>query len=123
MSLAVAIYEAIKGFGDKVYPVIAPQEETPPWVTYRIDQSSDEDQLTYQIGGDLNPYWATFYVAVWTLSFPESNAKVEPYVQALVNYTSPNLQKIEYFGRVDLADPDLGLFGIQMKFKGYTVEV
>ena len=123
MSLAVAIYDALKGFGDKVYPVIAPQEETPPWVTYRIDQSSDDDELTYQIGGDLNPYWATFYVTIWTLSYQESNSKVEPYIQYLIDYEQVNLQRINYFGRSDLADPELGLFGIQMKFRAYTVEV
>lgn len=124
MTLASAIYAAIQGLESQVYPVIAPQEADPPWLTYRIDQSSDEDELSYQINGQMNPYWATFYLTVWTKSYAESDAKATSYLDPLLKYSNGfEIQKIIYLGRQDLADPDLNLFGIQLKLKCFTVEV
>lgn len=123
MTLGSAVYASFSELGDSFYPVIAPQEAQPPWVTYRVDQSSDDDELTFNVDGSMNPYWATVYVTIWSLNYSESDAKVETYLQHLLNYKSQEIQQIFYFGRQDLADPELGMFGIQMKLKYFTAEV
>ncbi len=123
MTLASAIYAAVKDLEVQVYPILAPQESKPPWLTYRVDQSSDEDELTYQTNGQLNPYWAVFYLTVWSESYAETDTKVEQYILSLFAYRSAQIQRIFFYGRQDLGDPDLGLFGCQLKFKCFTVEV
>ena len=111
MTLAAAIYAAVKDLEDQVYPIFAPQEAEPPWLTYRIDQSNDDDELSYTIKGQMNPYWATFYLTVWTKSYSDTDARVETYIGPLLQYKSGlEIQKIIFLGRQDLGDPDLNLF-------------
>ena len=123
MSLSTAIYAALSQLDDPIYPVFAPQEAVPPWVTYRINQSSDEDELTFTVDGTMNPYWAVVYITIWSLNYNLTDSKVEEYLQSLLNYQSEEIQQIFYFGREDLGDPDLNLFGAQLKLKCFTREV
>ena len=126
MSLGNLIYSALAGVDENytVYPVFAPQEAAPPWITYRIDQSSDQDEFSYQIGGAMNPYWSTFYTTVWSMSYAESDKLATTILTHLHSVRSiQGFQQIQFMGRTDLGDPELILFGVELKFRGYTTEV
>lgn len=123
MSLASSIYQALKGQPLSAYPVLAPQEAEPPWITYRIDQSSDRDNISYQIDGTLNPYWANFFITIWTPTFGEADSLVEQYVKHLSTFKSDEIQQVFYTGRKDMASADLTMFGIELNFQCSTREV
>lgn len=128
MTLAQLIYSAASSFDPdyQVYPVFAPQEVDPPWITYRINQTSEQDEISYQLGGDMNPYWATFYVTIWTKDYSVTDSLVQPliaHMHAIRGDGYSSFQRVQFMGREDLGDPELILFGADIKFRGYTAEV
>lgn len=130
MTLANLIYSAASSFNAsyQVYPLGAPQEGEPPWITYRVTQISeqDSDQLTYQLGGAMNPYWATFYITIWNKTFDQVDSEVQPFVAHMLKIRGDGrtrFQKIEFLGREDMDVDDLTLFGSDLKFRGFTVEI
>ena len=126
MSLGNLIYTALTGINQsfKIHPVFAPQEAAPPWITYRINQEFDQNEISYQIGGPMNPYWATFFVTVWSKSYAESDALTETILAHLHTVRNfEGFQQIQFMGRTDLGDPELILFGVELRFRGYTTEV
>lgn len=128
MTLANLVYSATASFNSeyKVYPVYAPQEANPPWITYRINQTSEQDELSYQLDGEMNPYWATFYVTVWTKNYNELDALIQPFIGHMYQIRGEGdtgFQRVQFMGREDLALDDLTLFGADLKFRGFTTQI
>ena len=72
--------------GGKIYPLLAPQNVSNPYIVYHVIS----DNSNQCISGDINQNEARFQIDVWSTKYSEVEAIKEAVISALIGFKSSN---------------------------------